>query len=51
MIYENPVGHPTFCMEPVEWVGRWKFLKGWRKVCGRVSGTPTNTWVLGGSSS
>jgi hypothetical protein len=31
-IYENPVGHATFCMEPVEWVGRWKFLKGWTKV-------------------
>jgi hypothetical protein len=29
MVYENPVGHPTFCMQPVEWVGRWKFLKGW----------------------
>ena len=20
------------CMEPVAWVGRWKFLKGWIKV-------------------
>jgi hypothetical protein len=29
MIYENPVGHGTHCME---WVGRWKFLKGWTKV-------------------
>jgi hypothetical protein len=32
MVYENPVGHGTFCMEPVAWVGRWKFLKGWTKV-------------------
>ena len=23
MIYENPVGHGTHCMKPVEWVGRW----------------------------
>jgi hypothetical protein len=22
MIYANPVGHGTHCMEPVEWVGR-----------------------------
>ena len=28
MIYENPVGHGTHCMEPVAWVGRWKFLDG-----------------------
>ena len=28
----NPVGHPTHCMQPVEWVGRWNFLKGWAKV-------------------
>ena len=32
MVYENPVGHPTFCMQPVEWVGPWKFMKGWTKV-------------------
>ena len=32
MVYENPVGHGTHCMQPVEWVGRWKFLKGWTKV-------------------
>ena len=32
MIYANPVGHGTHCMEPVAWVGRWKFLKGWTKV-------------------
>jgi hypothetical protein len=32
MVYENPVGHPTHCMAPVERVGRWKFLKGWTKV-------------------
>ena len=31
MVYENPVGHRTFCPEPVTWVGRWKFLKGWTK--------------------
>ena len=29
MVYANPVGHPTHWMAPVEWVGRWKFLKGW----------------------
>ena len=23
---------PTMCFEPVAWVGRWKFLKGWTKV-------------------
>jgi hypothetical protein len=32
MIYENPVGQSGHCMEPVAWVGRWKFLKGWTKV-------------------
>jgi hypothetical protein len=32
MVYANPVGHGTHCMRPVEWVGRWKFLKGWTKV-------------------
>ena len=26
MIYGNPVGHGTHCMQPVRWVGRWKFL-------------------------
>ena len=35
MIYANPVGHGTHCMQPVEWVGRWKFLKGWTKVWSR----------------
>ena len=28
----DPVGHGTHCMQPVEWVGRWKFTKGWTKV-------------------
>jgi hypothetical protein len=32
MVYENPVGHGTHCMQPVAWVGRWKFLDGWTKV-------------------
>jgi hypothetical protein len=32
MVYENPVGHGTHCPEPVEWVGRWKFLDGCTKV-------------------
>jgi hypothetical protein len=32
MIYENPVGQPGHCMQPVAWVGRWKFLDGWTKV-------------------
>jgi len=32
MVYENPVSHGGHCMEPVMWVGRWKFLKGWIKV-------------------
>jgi len=32
MVYENPVGHGGHCMEPVAWVGRWKFLDGWTKV-------------------
>jgi hypothetical protein len=28
MVYENPVRHGTHCMQPVAWVGRWKFLAG-----------------------
>jgi hypothetical protein len=32
MVYENPVGQGGHCMEPVAWVGRWKFLKGRTKV-------------------
>jgi len=32
IVYENPVGHGTHWMQPVEWVGRWKFLDGWTKV-------------------
>jgi hypothetical protein len=32
MIYESPVGLGGHCMQPVEWVGRWKFTKGWTKV-------------------
>ena len=32
MIYENPVGQSGHCMEPVEWVGRWKFMAEWTKV-------------------
>jgi hypothetical protein len=32
MVYENPVGQGGHCMEPVTWVGRWKFLTGWTKV-------------------
>jgi hypothetical protein len=32
MIFENPVGHGTHCMQLVARVGRWKFLKGWTKV-------------------
>jgi hypothetical protein len=32
MVYANPVGHGTHCMQPVEWVGRWKCLDGWTKV-------------------
>jgi hypothetical protein len=26
MIYENPVDQGTHRIQPVEWVGRWKFL-------------------------
>jgi hypothetical protein len=32
MVYANPVGHGMHCMQPVAWVGRWKFTKGWTKV-------------------
>jgi hypothetical protein len=32
MVYENPVGQGGHCMQPAEWVGRGKFLKGWAKV-------------------
>jgi hypothetical protein len=38
MVYANPVGQGTHCKQPVEWVGRWKFLDGWTKV-GVASGT------------
>jgi hypothetical protein len=31
-VYENVAGHAGHCPEPVEWVGRWKFLKGWTMV-------------------
>jgi hypothetical protein len=48
MVYENPVGQSGHCMEPVAWVGRWKFLKGGRR-CGPVSGTLTSWWGLGAS--
>jgi hypothetical protein len=41
MVYENPVGHGTHCMELVTWVGRWKFLMAGRR-CGAASGTPTS---------
>jgi hypothetical protein len=33
MVYENAAGHGGHCMEPVALVGRWKFAKGWTKVC------------------
>jgi len=46
MIYENPVGQPGHCMQPVEWVGRWKVLKAGRR-CGRASGTRTSCPGLG----
>jgi hypothetical protein len=32
MVYENPVGQGGHCMQPVTWVGRWKFLRCWRRV-------------------
>ena len=32
MVYANPVGQGTHSAQPVEWVGRWKFSKGWTKV-------------------
>jgi hypothetical protein len=32
MVHRNVAGHGTHCMEPVAWVGRWKFLDGWTKV-------------------
>ena len=32
MVYANVAGHAGHCPEPVTWVGRWKFLKGWTKV-------------------
>jgi hypothetical protein len=32
MVYESPFGLGGHCMQPVAWVGRWKFLKGWTKV-------------------
>jgi hypothetical protein len=47
MVYADPVGHGTHCMQPVAWVGRWKFLSGWTKVC-RVSATRTNCRGPGG---
>ena len=32
MVYESPIADPTHCIQPVEWVGRWKFLNGRPKV-------------------
>ena len=43
----RPPGH---CMEPVAWVGRWKFRRAGRR-CGRASGTPTSCRGLGVSAS
>jgi hypothetical protein len=42
MFFENPVDHGTHCMRQVEWVGRWKFLRGWTKAwsCERHDGLP-----------
>jgi hypothetical protein len=31
-VYENAAGHGGHCMEPVTWVGRWRFTKGWKDV-------------------
>jgi hypothetical protein len=31
-VYKNAAGHGGHCMEPVAWVVRWKFTKGWTKV-------------------
>jgi hypothetical protein len=28
MVYENPVGHPTHCMQPVEWGRPVEVLEG-----------------------
>jgi hypothetical protein len=45
----NPVGHGTHCMQPVEWVGRWKLLKGWTKVwsCERHAPAPSCRGLCG----
>ena len=32
MVYANQVGQGTHCKQPVQWVGRWRFTKGWTKV-------------------
>ena len=50
MVYENPVGQGGHCMQPVTWVGRWKFLTAGRR-CGVVSGTPMSCRGPGGGSS
>jgi hypothetical protein len=31
-VYRDAAGRCTHCMEPVTWLGRWKFTKGWTKV-------------------
>src|ERR1035438_4563422 len=44
LVYENAAGHEGHCIEPVAWIGRWKFLKVGRR-CGVASGTPTISLV------
>jgi hypothetical protein len=35
-------------VQPVTWVGRWKFLDGWTKVWSCERGTLTSWWVREG---
>ena len=45
MIYENVAGHAGHCPDPVAWVGRWEFQKGWTKLS--VVRTPRRRVAVG----
>jgi hypothetical protein len=42
--YENAAGHARHCVEPVAWVGRWRFRTGWER-SGAAKGHADELWV------